>query len=686
MNHLQHESSPYLQQHAANPVDWYPWGEEALARARREERPILVSIGYSTCHWCHVMERESFEDRDIAGYMNANFINIKIDREERPDLDQVFMEACQAITGQGGWPLNVFLTPQGRPYYAGTYFPPEPQGRRLSWSQVLQYAAYNFFKNRQAVERQADRVQERIRRAERSAIEPVMVLTGTGVGFTGETINRIFGKLQEQFDRESGGFGPPPRFPNTMALEFLLHYGWHTGEEEAYHHLVLSLDRMLSGGIYDHLAGGLARYAVDGAWRVPHFEKMLYDNALLVQLLADVLRRKEGEAFREVLEQTLEFIGRELTSAEGGFFSALDADTGEEEGAYYTWSKGEIEAILGEEASIFCDFYGVTREGNWEGLNVLWRPFSLEAFAAQRNMDEPTLAKQLQRNRHRLLGVRSGRPFPHRDEKIILGWNALMVSALAKAFHATGREEYREGALRSMAFLSKNFLSFSSGLLPRIYQGGQVRQEAFLDDYAFLIEALLHAYALDFDPEKLEKALRLTEAVLDRFSDEEHLFFYFTGKASNDPFLRRRALRDDEMPSGNAVMASNLRRLGILFDRPEWRMRAGRMLAALREAMLDAPLPFARWATEAFAEAYGTPEIAVVGPEAFDLAWQIEARFIPGNVLMAAREADSNYTLLRHRNPQEGTLIYLCRDYACQQPVRTVDELFEQLFHLIGAR
>ncbi len=666
MNRLQHETSPYLRQHADNPVDWYPWGEEALARARAEDRPVLVSIGYSTCHWCHVMERESFEDEDIAAYMNMYFISIKVDREERPDLDHLFMEACEILTGRGGWPLHVFLTPDGRPFFAGTYFPPEPGLRHMSWSQALQYVVYNFHENRRAVERQADRI--------RSQLQGRIRVSAPVSAPAGILPEKVVEDILKKLDEEEGGFGQAPKFPNTMALTFLLNYSWYQDEEAIRRQVFFSLDKMIDGGIFDQLGGGLARYAVDRRWLVPHFEKMLYDNALLVRLLSGAFQLTGRVHYREAIVDTLSFLERELAAPAGGFFAALDADSEGEEGHFYVWQPSEIEAVLGADAEWFKAFYGVRSEGNWEGTNILWRPYPLAEFAASRGQDPGAFRSRLEEARRRLWEAREQRVHPGRDEQVITGWNALMATAYLHAYRALGDDRYQSAARNLLKFLTEA----DTDRLPHLWVAGKARQPAFLDDFAFLIEALLEAYAVTFDEHWLRQALKLTDRVITRFRDPEDGLFFFA-PPGEEHLLRRKELADSDMPSGNAVMAANLQALGLLTGREDLRKMADGMLHIMTEALRTDPFPLASWASNLLAADQGWPEIAVLGPQARSIGQQVNRLFLPQRVLVAATEPSEEIPLLAGKEIKEETYIYLCRDYACQRPVKTIDELNEQL-------
>ena len=673
MNHLQHETSPYLLQHAHNPVDWYAWRPEAFERARVEQKPILVSIGYSTCHWCHVMERESFENEDIAGFMNENFINIKVDREERPDVDAIYMEACQILTGGGGWPLNCFLTPDGKPFYAGTYFPPRPAHNRPSWLQLLQHLAGIWENKRDVALDQAEKLIAHISRNDDVFVQNITP-SYSGEGRGGADLEAMYYQMRERFDRVEGGFGGAPKFPSTMAIQYLLNYHHFTGNQEALEHAQLSLDKMIRGGIYDQIGGGFARYATDREWLVPHFEKMLYDNALLVTVLSEAYKLTGKKLYKESIEETLGYIRREMTSPDGGFYSAQDADSEGVEGKFYVWDKSEIEEILGEEAQLFCTFYGVSEGGNWEEKNILWRPSSFEEFAVANKIEVADLKKQLKTCREKLFAVRSKRVWPGLDNKILLSWNALMTSAFAAAFTALGHDEYRETAIRNVDFLLKNFADGDSGRL----RHSASQDDAFLEDYAFFIATLTEVYQITFDVRYLQLAGKYTDYVLSYFHDSETGLFFFTDANQSDIILRKKDLYDNATPSGNSTMALNLQRLGILLDRHDWRETASRMLLTMREAVERYPLSFERWATAMMNETQPMHEIAVVGDNAVEKAVEIQKGFLPNKIIAASKTPTDDIPLLAGKPGATDALIYVCRDFACQRPVTNLSE-FRQM-------
>lgn len=675
-NKLIGETSPYLLQHAHNPVDWYPWGEEALARAREEDKPVLVSIGYAACHWCHVMERESFENEATAALMNEHFVNIKIDREERPDLDHIYMDAVQAIAGQGGWPLNVFLTPEGKPFYGGTYFPPRRAFNRASWTETLQGIAQAYKERRHEIDAQAENLTGHLVQANSFGLQKA---ADSREVITKERATEACRQLMKTADREWGGFGKAPKFPQTFAIRFLLRYH-HVMDDggDGLDQALLSLDKMSEGGIYDQAGGGFSRYSTDTEWLAPHFEKMLYDNALLVMALSEACKLTKKERYREVIRETMAFVQRELLHTlpgnEGiGFYAALDADSEGEEGKFYVWDLQEVKEILGEDAAIFCSYYDITETGNWhEGgkgrsiLRVLKPP---DRFAAGHDLDPAVLKELLEEGRQKLLERRALRVRPLLDDKIILGWNALMNTACSMAFEATGQEEYRQLATRNMQFLLEKFSTGQPYEFFHTWKNGQAKYPAFLDDYAFLVQALLQLYEVTMDTRWLLEAKGITGYVIEHFSEEETGFFYYTRQGQADVIVRKKEVYDGAVPSGNSVMASNLWRLAVFFDAMDWKERAYAMVTALGQAVARYPVSFGGWACLLLEMVSGTHEIAVIGPGAPQLHRELLQEFIPHRVLMASFVQDDTFPLLRGKTATGAALAYLCRDFSCRRPV-----------------
>jgi uncharacterized protein YyaL (SSP411 family) len=672
MNRLQHETSPYLLQHASNPVDWYAYKPEAFRRAREEDKPMLISIGYSTCHWCHVMEHESFEDEAVAEYMNTHFVCIKVDREERPDVDQIYMEACQVMTGSGGWPLNVFCTPEGKPFYAGTYFPPRAGFNRPSWIQVLHSINRSYREKRTVVNEQAERLTAYVADSGANLVQKELV-EEQGGGPQRADLEAIYQKLAAQFDREHGGFGGAPKFPQASNLEYLMKYAHFLEDAEAEEQLHLSLEKIIRGGMYDHLGGGFMRYATDQAWLVPHFEKMLYDNALLLRLLAMAWKASGKPLYLEVIEQTLEFLERELTGPSGGFYAALDADSEGREGAFYVWDWSELQVLLGEDLEKVAPYFGWKEAGNWEGTNIVWRPIE----------DEGEWTEKLREVKAKLFEQRAKRERPGLDDKYLLDWNALLLSGLVEVYQSTGLEKARQLAESGFQFLENHLVGEEPAALKHTYSDRSeegATQSAFLDDYAFYIQALLARYEMGWDKTVLLEAIRYTDYLLEQFLDPVTDLFYFTSGKESDLPVRRHDIFDSSTPSGNSVMVRNLVRLAHLTGREAYREQAERMLLRTLESVKKYPGSLANWANALAEVVLPFREIAIIGPAADQYAKEIFEKVLLHRVVMAAGDADEQFPLLAGRAPDDKrTLIYLCENYTCQKPVETVEKFTELL-------
>ncbi len=682
MNRLQHETSPYLLQHAHNPVDWFPWGDEALQKARAEDKPILVSIGYAACHWCHVMERESFENAETAELMNTHFVNIKIDREERPDLDHIYMDAVQAMSGSGGWPLNVFLTPEGKPFYGGTYFPPKQAYNRPSWRDVLLSIATSYREKKNEIEAQAENLTEHLRQANAFGMQL------PGNDFPGiEILDTMARNCLANADTVWGGFGNAPKFPQTFTIQYLLRYYYHicvkkrndqpdtTLAEQALKQATLSLDKMIDGGIYDQAGGGFARYSTDAEWLAPHFEKMLYDNALLVSVLADAYQLTKKERYREVIHETMDFIKREMLDVSGGFYAALDADSEGVEGKFYVWDKKEVESLLGNDADVFCRYYNITDVGNWEHKNILRVLKDIHAFAAAEGKPVEEIKDLLKRGCAMLMEVRASRIRPQLDDKVILGWNALMNTACSRAYAATGDVSYRVLAVTNMQFMLRAYSTEEANDLMHTWKQGWSRYPAFLDDYAYLVQALIALQEVTADPVWLEKAGELVDFVINRFSEEETGFFFYTRAEQTDIIVRKKEVYDGAVPSGNAIMALNLKKLGLLLDRPEWADRAGRMALSLEKAIVKYPGSFGCWADYFLTELNGIEEIAIIGDQYQQILIDVISEYIPFRVVQAAPKPTKDWALLRGKPESRSYHLFLCRNYVCLPPVFSLREL-----------
>lgn len=583
-NRLIHEASPYLLQHAHNPVDWYPWGEEALSRAKNEDKPILLSVGYSSCHWCHVMEKECFENEAIARIMNERFINIKVDREERPDLDELYMKALQLMTGSGGWPMTLFLTPDLIPFHGGTYFPPEDRMGLPGFRRVLMIVS-DYYRTRRG---EVTRMETQMKSALREAIR----ITPSQKELDPAVFSKAFELMKNQFDPTHGGFGKAPKFPNPLILTFLLRFWKRTGNKEALKMVERTLEKMSEGGIYDHLGGGFHRYSVDEQWLIPHFEKMLYDNALLSQLYFETYQATRKEKYRRIGEEILFYILREMSHAEGGFYSAQDADSEGEEGKFYLWTKEEIKNILGEEREkLFSAYYGVTPRGNFErGKNILYITSSIEEISREFKLSPSELKRSLKEAQKILFAERERRIRPHRDEKIITSWNGLMISGFVYGFIATEDRVYLQAAQKAARFILERMLMGTD--LMRLFYHGRVQGEGFSEDYAFFIQALLDLYEATLEREYLIKAYELNEVMINRFWDNETGGFFFTDREVLPRVGRSKNPYDQVIPSPNSVAVMNLLRLGSLKKDDSMKKKSEKILRLFYDFLLESPLGF----------------------------------------------------------------------------------------------
>ena len=672
-NKLINETSPYLLQHAHNPVNWFPWGDEALDKARKENKPILVSIGYSACHWCHVMEKESFEDEGMARFMNEHFVNIKIDREERPDLDHIYMDAVQAMSGSGGWPLNVFLTPDTKPFYGGTYFPSKRAFNRPSWQEVLLGVIEAFTQRRNEIDAQAENLTEHLLQSNAFGISS----QGEANVFTKEKINEAFENIMKNADKKWGGFGKAPKFPQSFVIQYLLRFFYSTENKEALDQALLSIDKMIDGGIYDQVGGGFARYSTNTEWLVPHFEKMLYDNALLVSVISEAYQITNDKRYKEVIEETIQFVQRELMNTQGGFYAALDADSEGEEGKFYVWGYAEVIELLKEDGVIFCDFFDIKPGGNWEEKNILQRKKKEEVFCSEKNISLEELQRIVQKCKHVLLEKRNERIRPQTDDKILLGWNALMNTALCKAFAATGNESFKELAINNMQFLLKNISKNDTVDFFHSWKNNIAKQPGFLDDYAFLIQALIQLQEITGDTNYLGKAKMITEYVLEKFNDSTTYFFFYTNNNQSDVIVRKKEVYDGAQPSGNAIMADNLYRLGLYFDVNLWKEKSLQMVSSLINAIVRYPTSFGAWACILLEISNGVNEIVIMSEESQHILTQVLKEYVPHKIIMAATHGSNSFPLLSGKEKNKEVALYLCRDYTCENPVSSINELID---------
>ena len=676
-NRLASETSPYLAQHAENPVDWYPWGEEALARARREDKPILLSIGYAACHWCHVMAHESFEDEETARVMNELFVNIKVDREERPDLDSIYMQATQAMTGHGGWPMTVFLTPDTVPFYTGTYFPPEDRHGMPSFRRVLHGVADAYRSRRSGVEETAAKMRE---------LYANTTLPGTASGqLTAQTLDRAYRAIAQRYDARNGGFEGAPKFPQAMTLDFLLRYWRRTATDYALEMVATSFRKMARGGIYDHLGGGFHRYAVDAIWLVPHFEKMLYDNALLARLGTHLWQATRDPEVRRVTEETIDWVAREMTAPTGGFYSSLDADSEGHEGTFYVWTREELERALGDEGALAAAYWGVTGEPNFEGKYILYAPHEIGVVAARAGVTVDDVAESVANARAVLLARRARRERPGRDEKILAAWNGLMLRGVAEAARAFSRDDYRTLAITNGEFLLREMVR--DGRVMRSHTAGVTRIPGFLEDHAAVALGFLDLYALTFDERWLAAARRIADAVDEWFWDESAHAYFDTARDHETLLTRPRDVTDNAVPAGNSLAVDLQLRLAELLGDATRRERAMHVLASLSEPVARYASAFGHLLGAADMAVHGAVEVALAGDPASDdfraLADAVGGEYVPSLVMAGGtpqpdRQADIPLLADKVARDSRATA-YVCRQYLCEEPTTDPSALPSQL-------
>lgn len=653
-NQLISETSPYLLQHAHNPVNWMAWNDEAWQKAKAEDKLVIVSVGYSACHWCHVMEHESFEDTVVAQIMNEHFISIKVDREERPDVDQIYMDACQLISGRGGWPLNAVTLPDGRPLYAGTYFPKE------NWKQVLLYFV-DYWKNKreEALER-AQQITQGIR-----AMDIVETKKQNTV-FSNESRQTVFQKFNSTWDYEKGGRSGAPKFPMPVNLQYLLQNYFYTSNEKALKAVLITLDNMMNGGIYDQVGGGFARYSVDSNWIVPHFEKMLYDNAQLVSVYSTAYQVTKNERYKEVVFETLDFIERELSEPSGGFYSALDADSEGEEGKFYVWKYNELKKILGIEFDDFCRVYDVSYNGNFEGANNLVR-----------KPDAQPDKNKLYEWRNTLLQERNKRIRPGLDDKVLTSWNALMLRGYIDAYRALGEDRFLQKALKSAVFLKQHMVN-AEGEIKRNYKNGKTSISGFLDDYSFTIEAFIALYQVTFNEQWLALAKDLTDYTIQHFYNLNTGLFYYTNINDSPLIARKTETSDNVIPSSNSVMVKALFQLGLLTANSDYTAKAQKAVLLMGETLLQHPSFYANWALLADYLIEEPAEVVISGKDALTLNKELNSLYRPDCIVSGALKP-SSLPMLQNRFKENETFIYVCYNKACQLPVKTVKEALKQL-------
>jgi uncharacterized protein len=673
-NRLIHETSPYLLQHAHNPVDWYPWGDEAFAKAKQENKPVLLSIGYSACHWCHVMEHESFENERIAQLMNDLFVNIKVDREERPDLDEVYMNAVQMLTGRGGWPMTMFLTPERQPFYGGTYFPPEDRHGMPGFPRVLQGVAQAYRDKPEDVQKSINQII--------TALTKMSHTEDHEHAFAPEFFSRAADQIASAYDSENGGLGRAPKFPNPGAYELFLRNYHHSKSQRFLDMVTHTLTKMGRGGIYDHLGGGFHRYSVDEKWLVPHFEKMLYDNAQLVRVLAQLYRATGDQSFKQVMEETLDYLLREMLHSEGGFYSTQDADSEGEEGNFFVWNPKEINQILGEEAGeIFSRVYDVTDVGNFEGQNILHPVLTVEQAARlfKRSLDQ--IVTLLTSAKQKLFQTREKREKPFRDEKIITSWNGLMLSGLAEALKISPKPSFLAAANATIDLVFTKL--FRDGWLLHTYKDGKAKQLGFLDDYAFLAIGLLDFYEAAFDRSALQRAVDLTEIMIREFWDVSEGGFFYTGNSHEQLISRAKPAFDSSVPSGNAKATELLLRMYYFTGRDDFLIKAEKVLRSYSHAMESQPFGFAHMLSALDFYLFKPKEVVLIGtpedPKTAELCAAIHSIYTPNLTLQlfaADEPLEKLSPLLAGKTQIDGNATaYVCHNYTCSAPVTNPAEL-----------
>jgi uncharacterized protein YyaL (SSP411 family) len=662
MNKLGNSSSPYLLQHANNPVNWYPWGAEALQKAKDENKLILVSIGYSACHWCHVMEHESFEDESVAAVMNEYFVCIKVDREERPDVDQIYMSAVQLMNGRGGWPLNCICLPDQRPIYGGTYF------RKNDWSSLL-FNLADFYKTKPLeAEEYATRLTEGIQQYE------TLDLIEEHQEYDNETLKPIIDNWKKHFDRVEGGFGNAPKFPMPNNWQFLIRYAQLFKDDEVAQLAKLTLKKMAYGGIYDHIGGGFSRYAVDGVWHVPHFEKMLYDNAQLISLYAEAYTWSPDDLYKKLVNETVEFSVRELLSPEGGFYSALDADSEGVEGKFYVFNKGEIEIILGEDANLFNRYYHVIPMGNWEEehTNVFFRRETDEQLAEQLNISVTDLQEKITSAKAKIFEARGKRVCPGLDNKILASWNGLMLKGLCDAYRAFNASNYLELAVKNANFIVSNLIN--NGRITRVYKANN--GVAFLDDYANIIDGLIALYEVTFDEQWLYHATHLADNAIAHYYDTANGLFFYTADDDEQLIARKSEIMDGVTPASNSAMARNLKKLGLLFDKEEYTEISAQLLRNVMPFMAKYASAYSNWAMLLLDEIVGINEVAVTGEDFEIYRMDIEKYYIPNKIMLGGKKGSLPLLLNRFGNT---TQIFVCKNKTCGLPVTNIADALKQI-------
>ncbi len=673
-NYLVNETSPYLLQHADNPVHWHAWNEDALKKARDENKPIFLSIGYSACHWCHVMAHESFENDDVAKFMNENFVNIKVDREERPDIDDIYQKVCQIATGQGGWPLSIFLTPEQKPFYAGTYFPVLDSYGRPGFGSILRQLSQAWKEKPKDIEKTANNFFDSLQKT-----ETIKVPTKIERSLLDEAAMNLF----QMGDFSYGGFGAAPKFPNAANVSFLFRYAKLSGLSKFNEFALKTLNKMAKGGIFDQIGGGFHRYSTDAKWLVPHFEKMLYDNALIPVNYAEAYQITRDPFYLDVLKKTLDFVTREMTSSEGGFYSAYDADSEGEEGIFYVWSKSEIKNILGDDAELYCLYYDVTDGGNWEGKNILCNNINISTVAFKFGKTEDKAREIISSCSEKLLLTRSNRISPGLDDKILTSWNALMITAYAKGYRVTGDANYLNAAKNCISFLEKNL--FVEGKLLRTYKNGTAKINGFLEDYSYFVNALLDVFEIYPDSKYLNLALQLGHHLVDHFWDEENNSFFMTSDSHETLLIRPKSNYDLSLPSGNSVSCSVMLRLFHLSQEQKFLEISTKIMESQAQMAAENPFGFGFLLNTMYMYLQKPLEITILNDTNKEISDFLTKSFLPESILVSINNSNqldslSNYQFFAGKNfDSNSTSVFICKDSVCSLPLQTIDDIKKAL-------
>ncbi len=664
-NKLIHETSPYLLQHAHNPVDWYPWGDEALEKAKTENKLLIVSIGYSACHWCHVMEKESFENEEVARLMNAHFICIKVDREERPDIDNIYMDAVHLMGRQGGWPLNCIALPDGRPVFGGTYFQKE------NWIEVLQKVNELFVNEREQLHEYAERLSDGLKQ------QAIMHINTREYEFNEDNLNEMVFNWSKSFDMKWGGSQGAPKFPMPNGISFLLQYYYFTRDEEVKDYVELTLDKMASGGIYDHIGGGFTRYSTDEYWMVPHFEKMLYDNAQMIGLYSEAYKLFKKDRYKDVVYETVEFLNSELTNKSGGIYSALDADSEGVEGKFYVWTIAEIEEILKRNAPIFIDYFNLTKTGNWEqGVNVIHNEIELKKIAKQYSISVEEAYSILKNSKQLLLDVRNKRIRPRTDTKILTAWNALAITALVDAYRAFGEKDFLDKSIELGKYFKNTHIA-KDGTVKRMLKKDAEDISGFLDDYALLAQAYLSIYEATFDEAWLKESRKISDMAIKKFFDPVSGMFFYHISSDSSLFSTKQEIQDNVIPSSNSVMANVLFKLGLYFENPDYTSKAEKMLSGIYPNLSKYGPYYSNWGKLLIQFVFQPPEVVIVGSEAIQKRWLLDRKFLYVN--LSGSEKGSELPLLRNRYQSNKTMVYVCRNGTCKLPVESIEDVLKQI-------